>query len=113
MLSFVLWHWPHLLAPLSWPWRNPWAYNFSSSEWGGAIFHALELGVLYAVVRPGLQRARRHLECSEAGCTAMGHPVHGTPYRACHTHHPGAVHRPGEAVTAAHMAEAHAKATGR
>jgi len=33
-------------------------------------------------------QALRHHNCHVKGCLRMGHPVEGTPYVACHKHHP-------------------------
>lgn len=91
MLAFV---WPHWLDWVSWPWINSHSYNLWSSVWG-------EL----ALKVPLLIWALRHLNCKVTGCWRVGHPVHGTGYRACRRHHP--VMRSEGPITAEHIAEAH------
>lgn len=105
-----LWYWPHWTYSISWLWTNPVSYNFWSSAWGEHLFQVFVLAALYLLFRPLFRRIMKHVECSIDGCTNIGHPVTGTPYRACHLlgHHPGATHKPGEPITVAHVAEAHA-----
>lgn len=76
------------MSVVSWLWTNPSAYNFASSEWGGLVFHGVELGALYLLLRPLYRRVHGHLECRVTGCANWGHPVHGTSFRACPEHHP-------------------------
>ncbi|HEY1690049.1 MAG TPA: hypothetical protein VGF95_14435 [Solirubrobacteraceae bacterium] len=100
----------HVVGSVSWLWTNPDAYNWASSEWGGQVFKLIDLAVFFLVVQKLIRPWRAHLECHVDGCSKLGHAVPGTAYRACRTHHPGAVaHRPGEPVTAKHIAEAHAR----
>ena len=84
-------------------WLNPSSYSFFSSSFPECLFTILCGVIVYLFWRP----IRRHLECSEGTCHRLGHPVHGTGYRACHEHHPAVAHEPGEAVTVDHIAEAH------
>ena len=113
--TLFLWHWPYWAESISWLWRNPNSYNFSSSEWGGAIFRAIEVGGLYLLLKPLRAKINHHLECSVEGCTNIGHPIPHTPYRACHIagHHPGATHKPNEPITAQHIREAHERTNPR
>jgi hypothetical protein len=106
----LLFHWPHWTYTVSWLWTNPVSYNFWSSGWGESLLEIIKLGILFLLLRPAYRRATKHLECHVDGCTHVGHPVHGTGYRACHDHHPAVAHEPGEAVTAAHIAQAHGEA---
>lgn len=75
-----------------------------------SIFPCLTMlgSVGYAV-----QRVRSHLECHHDGCSKIGYVVHGTPYRACHGHHPASEHEPGEPITAEHIRAAHEKFLSR
>lgn len=73
---------------ISWLWTNPAAYAFASSEWGAAVFHVVELGVLYLLLRPVYRRVHKHFECQVVDCVEVGHPVHPTGLRACPEHHP-------------------------
>lgn len=56
---------------------------------------------------------KRHTECHVATCKKHGHPVHCTPYRACHEHHPASEHEPDEPITADHIKSAHTKVRRR
>ncbi len=107
MILGELWAWGSSWHWLSWGWTNSAAYNFNSSEWGGAIWHAAELFGLYLLLKPLYRKVIHHYECDEHACTRIGHRIEGTPYRACHEHHPGRVHEPGEAITVKHLKEAH------
>jgi hypothetical protein len=91
-------------------WLQPDTYNFWSSGWGESALGIVKLGILFLLLRPLYRRATRHLQCAVAGCSSLGHVVHPTGYRACHDHHPAIAHEPGEAVTAEHIATAHAEA---
>jgi hypothetical protein len=110
----LLFHWPHWTYSISWLWTNPVSYNFWSSGWGETLLEIFKLGILFLLLRPLYQRISRrvhmHLDCHIDGCERIGHPVHGTGYRACHEHHPAVAHTPGEAITAEHIAQAHAAA---
>lgn len=102
-----------MLAGISWLWTNPTSYNLWSSEWGGLIFKTFYLFLVVVIAKwllqPVARRVHAHLECHVDGCTRLGYPVHRTGYRACHEHHPAVVHKPGEPITAEHIAEAHAR----
>jgi len=93
-------------------WLQPDSYNFWSSGWGESLLEIVKVGILFLLLRPLYRRLTKHLECHVDGCTHIGYPVHGTGYRACHVagHHPGIKHKPGEAITAEHIAQAHADA---
>jgi hypothetical protein len=108
----LLWHWPTWTYAISWLWTNPVSYNFWSSAWGEHLFQAFMVLLLYLLFRPLFNRIKKHLECDITGCTNIGHPIAGTPYRACRTpgHHPAVVHKEGEPITAEHLKEAHALA---
>lgn len=54
-------------------------YGFVSGT-GGAIPDLLILGSIVTFYR--------HANCHVKGCPRIGKPVDGTPYRACHVHHP-------------------------
>lgn len=95
---------------LSTQWLDAGPYNFWSSAWGEGLAGVVKVGVLFLLLRPLYQRLRRHVECHVDVCTNIGHSVPGTGYRACHEHHPAVAHEPGEAVTAEHIAQAHAEA---
>ena len=101
--------WPPWTYGISWLWTNPASYNFWSCAWGEHLFDALALLALYLLLRPVFRRVEKHFECHVDDCSKPGHVVHGTGYRACHDHHPAVAHKPGEAITAAHIAEAHAR----
>lgn len=92
---------PAWLQHISRLWTDEATYNFASSEWGGLVFHALELLTLWFISRivwrrvmaPYFQRIHAHLECNVEGCSNWGHPVHGpdgqrTPFIACKKHNP-------------------------
>lgn len=98
-----------LLHLLTDQWLSPGPYNFWSSGWGESALEIIKLGILFLLLRPAYRRLTRRLECHVDGCSSIGHPVHGTGYRACHNHHPAVAHQPGEAVTAEHIAQAHAE----
>jgi hypothetical protein len=108
----LLWHWPTWTYAISWLWTNPVSYNFWSSGWGESLLEVVKFGVLLLLLRPLYRRVHIHLQCDFDGCTNWGHPVHATGYRACHSagHHPAVEHKPGEPITAEHIARAHAKA---
>jgi hypothetical protein len=91
MLAFV---WPHFLEPISWLWINPSSYNLWSSSFGEIV---LKL--------PLVVWALRHLNCKVDGCWRVGHPVHGTGYRACRRHHPAM--KSAGPITAEEIAAAH------
>ena len=53
--------------------------------------------------------AVRRVNCHDKGCwRVVTHPVEGTPYKACHKHHPVLSQHPR--VTAEIMAKAHEEA---
>ena len=58
---------------------GPW-YGF----WSGAGSDIAEVAILGAIYK-----AARHKNCHVKGCWRIGKPVDGTPYLACHKHHPG------------------------
>ena len=58
---------------------SPAYYN----AWSGWVSDITELAVL-----GGLVQVFRHHNCHVKGCLRMGKPVEGTPYLACHRHHP-------------------------
>lgn len=51
--------------------------------WSGFGSDLGELGILGAVLQ-----AARHRNCHVKGCWRLGRSVDGTPYLACHIHHP-------------------------
>jgi len=53
------------------------------SFWSGFGSDLGELALLGGVIS-----IARHGNCHVRGCLRFGKPVAGTPYRACHTHHP-------------------------
>jgi hypothetical protein len=51
-----------------------------------------------------------HLEChvqAPKNCHRLGHPVPGTPHRACHEHNPATTFPIEEKITAKHLKTAH------
>jgi hypothetical protein len=81
------------------------SYNAHSGIFGQIAI----LGSVVAGFLATYRLYRKHTECHVEGCSKRGHPVHGTPYRACHEHHPASVHNEGEAITAEHIRRAHLK----
>lgn len=97
-----------MLLAASVPWNDPSTYNFTSSEWGGVAVKVVGALLILVFFRWLWQRhVRKHYECHVDVCSAIGRPVHGTGYRACHPHDPTVTHEPGEAITPEHIAEAH------
>ena len=81
-----------IVAVLHWPWAlhhvfqetgsnssSSRAYNFWSG-FGSDFGEVVLIGGLITLVR--------HHNCHVKGCWALGRPVAGTPYVACHDHHP-------------------------
>lgn len=56
------------------------AYYNAFSGWMSDI---TELAILFSLVH-----VLRHTNCHKKGCLRFGKPVDGTPFRACHHHHP-------------------------
>lgn len=54
----------------------------------------------------GVLAMARHHNCHVRGCWRLGRPVDGTPYLACHRHHP-AHEGAKRGVTAEHIAQRH------
>jgi hypothetical protein len=77
-----------MLADINHYWLNPSWYNFMSSEFGGIAVKLVGLLIFGMFVRWLHQKVHAHLECHVEGCSAIGHPVHGTSHRACKPHHP-------------------------
>jgi hypothetical protein len=81
-----------------------WGYQW----WSGAGSDLGEVTLVTTAIVgliTALRIYRKHTECHVDGCSKRGHPVHGTPYRACHEHHPASVHG-SEPITAQHIADA-------
>lgn len=55
--------------------------------WSGFGSDLGEVTLISAVVASVIT-AYRHHNCHVAGCRRIGKPVEGTPYLACHIHHP-------------------------
>jgi hypothetical protein len=105
--TFVLWHWPHFLEPVSqlwWP-ESGRLYAFTSSV--GSTFAWPLWG--FAAGGLGLKFYRKHFECHVDGCKKHGYVVGGGPYRACHEHHPNTEHEDGEPITADHIQKSYDK----
>ena len=51
--------------------------------WSGFGSDLTEFGIVVAIAQ-----AARHRNCHVKGCLRFGKPVEGTPYLACHKHHP-------------------------
>lgn len=72
--------------------------------WSGAGSDLGEVALLGAVLA-----AARHANCHNKGCwRIISHPVEGTPFKACHKHHPVLAKQPK--VTAELMAKMHEEA---
>lgn len=118
----------HVLASMADPWHWHWVshtpvlrqlYEVVSWTWGGAgqggqaseTYAAFSSSVpclaLISLLANWWRKHRLDVQCSVTGCRRRGHPVHGTPYRACHEHAPDIEHEPGEPVTVEHIARAH------
>jgi hypothetical protein len=78
---------PHLLQDVrGWTGSvtNPNGTSYDDYQAYSGILPALAIvSLLGAAVQ-----ALRHHNCHVKGCWRMGHPVEGTPYVACHVHHP-------------------------
>lgn len=91
------------------------SYNFYSGSLSDVSEITLVFSALIALITVlrQVRKARaeyiKRTECHVATCKRHGYVVHGTPYRACHEHHPAVEHEPGEDITADHIAAAHAK----
>lgn len=86
---------------------NHYGYQF----WSGIGSDFGELTLITAVLTStvvGYRTYKKRTECHVTECQNHGHRVHGTPYYACHEHHPMAVHAEGEPISAKHIAKAHA-----
>lgn len=84
----------------------------SYNLWSGILSDVGEVTLITAILLTAwrcYRLWRKHTECHVATCKNHGFPVHGTPYRACHEHHPATEHADGEPITASHIATAHAK----
>jgi hypothetical protein len=69
--------------------------------WSGAGSDIGEITLVGAVIV-----ALKHVNCHDEGCWRIGlHKVEGTPYKACHKHHPVLAKQPH--ITAEIMAKAH------
>lgn len=72
-----LWHWVEVHTGTvneSGPYYGFW------SGFGSDLGEVTLLGAVLA--------AWRHKNCHHPGCLRVGRPVDGTPYTACHRHHP-------------------------
>ena len=95
---------------------NPfdWLYHFFGiggsgpyyGFWSGAGSDITELAILGAIIQ-----GARHINCHSKGCWRVGKPVDGTPYRACHHHHPDH-QEPKRNVPLQVILDAHAKTPG-
>ena len=63
-----------------------------------------------ATLVAGIVAALRHRNCHAKGCLRLGHPVAGTPYVACHKHHPAHT-PPTRNVSAEHIENAYREAS--
>ena len=87
----------------------------SYNAWSGSFSDISEVTLIFTAITSAVAAWRiykAHVECHVEGCSKHGYPVHGTPYRACHEHHPAAEHEVGEAITPDHIATAHGKVVG-
>lgn len=91
--------WQHSIEWMWWP-ESDHGYAFFSSVGGTPLFALGGFAAIYKVYR-------KHVECSVSECKRRGHVVHGTPYRACHEHHPGVEHKGREPITVEHIHKAH------
>ncbi len=71
-----------------WPWLevHTGTVNESGPYYGFWSGFGSDLGE--ATIFVGVVAAYRHHNCHVKGCPWLGHPVEGTPYLACPTHHP-------------------------
>lgn len=77
------WHWVEIHTGVARGGPDPY-YNF----WSGIGSDFGEY-VIAASLITGIVSAYRHHNCHVSGCPRLGKPVAGTPYLACHIHHPG------------------------
>jgi L-aminopeptidase/D-esterase-like protein len=80
---------PNPLAHLwSWVEVHTGAYGGGSGSsyygfWSGFGSDITEFAILFSLIH-----VFRHANCHTKHCLRFGKPVDGTPYRACHKHHP-------------------------
>lgn len=73
-------------AGLRWWSAHTGTANESGPYYGFFSGFGSDLGEVTLVA--GLFAFFRHSNCHVKGCLRFGKPVEGTPYRACHKHHP-------------------------
>lgn len=82
LFSETIQHWISVHTGVASP-DNPVWYNF----WSGFGSDLGEVTLVAAIITPVIV-TYRHANCHVKGCPRIGKPVSGTPYRACHKHHP-------------------------
>jgi len=81
-------------------------YYGSTSQWY-SFWSGFGSDLGEASILTGLLVVFRHHNCNVHGCWRLGtHPVDGTPYKACHIHHP-AVPSSRQEITAELIAESY------